>query len=103
MVHLDPFFVNTTGVMYINSNNDSSFGRRVNEVFKNTGKKISVDILRHSFITNFLGKSSFSKLSDNTLQMVASNLGHSSAMLMTYRKLEPEKRIEEFLDNNEKE
>jgi hypothetical protein len=103
MVHLDPFFVNTKGALYINDNNDSSFGRRLGDVFKNTGKKISVDILRHSFITNFLGKSSFSKLSDNTLQMVASNLGHSAAMLMTYRKLEPEKRIELFNNDDQKE
>lgn len=96
MKHLDPFFVNTKGDMYINSNNDSSFGRRVNEVFKNTGKIISVDILRHSFITNFLGKASFSTLSDNTLQMVATSLGHSSSMLLTYRKVDADRRIELF-------
>ena len=48
-------------------------------------------------------KSSFTKLSDNTLHMVASNLGHSSAMLMNYRKLEPDKRVELFESNDEKE
>ena len=103
MVHKDPFFVNTKGELYVNSNNDSSFGRRVNHVFKDTGKKISVDILRHSFITNFLSKASFSTLSDNTLQEIASSLGHSAGMLMTYRKMSPEKRIENYLSGENKE
>jgi hypothetical protein len=35
--------------------------------------------------------------------MVASSLGHSAGMLMTYRKLEPDKRVEIFNNDDEKE
>jgi hypothetical protein len=104
MKHLDPFFVNTKGALYINDNNESAFGRRVNEVFKNTGKKISVDILRHSFISHLLGKASFLTINDNTLQLIASSLGHSSSMLLSYRKIaDPEKRVDSFNNDDEKE
>ena len=99
IIHKDPIFPNTKGELYLNS----SFGRRINYVFRNTGKNISVDILRHSFITSFLGRSSFSTLSDNTLQEVASALGHSAGMLLSYRKLSPEKRIEAFLSSENQE
>ena len=96
MVNGDEFFVNSKGNMYINSKGDSSFGSRINYVYRETGKKISVDILRHSFITEFLSKG-FSNLTDNTLKNVATALGHSSAMLISYRKLKtPEERLEAY-------
>lgn len=98
MIHLDPFFVNTKGNLYINKKDESSFGRRVNEVFRQTGKLISVNILRHSFISNFLSKSSFKTLTDNTLAEVSSSLGHSASMFYTYRKIDnPEERVNLFV------
>ena len=89
--------------MYMNEKGESSFGRRLNEVFAKTGKLISVDILRHSFITNFFSKASFKTLNDNTLEEVASSLGHSSAMFLSYRKIDSSvERVESFLKEEEK-
>jgi site-specific recombinase XerD len=102
MKHNDPFFVNKNGKMFVNESSDNSFGKRINEVFKNTGKKISCNILRHSFITDFLGKSSFSKMKDNTLEEVSKCLGHSAQMFQSYRRIDtPEARIDQFLKDDE--
>ena len=102
MKHNEPFFVNDNDKMFVNDNGDNSFGKRINEVFKNTGKNISCNILRHSFITNFLGKSSFSTMKDNTLDEVSKSLGHSAQMFQSYRRIfdTPEARIEQFLKDD---
>ena len=98
IIHNDPIFPTRTGTLYGN------FGQRVNEVFAKTGKNISCDILRHSFITDFLSRNSFNSLDDNALQLMSMSLGHSPQMFITYRKIDtaPD-RVKQFLKDEEEE
>ena len=92
MKHGDLFFPDTKGKSY-----GQAFNTRVNYIFKDTGKIIGVDILRHSYITNFLEKNNLSKTSDKTLKLISSYLGHSPSMFLSYRKLDNNKVIDEFI------
>ena len=97
IIHNDPIFPTRAGSSYKN------FGQRVNQVFAKSGKNISCDILRHSFITDFLSKNSFKTLSDNTLKLISKSLGHSPQMFITYRKIDSsDDRIEQFLQDDKK-
>ena len=82
-------------------NDDNSFGKRINETYKNTGKDISVDILRHSYISEILGKSPFPN--DKKIKMIAKAMGHKPSTHISYRKLEPNKRIDAFLEDGKRE
>ena len=70
----------------VNGNVNTKFSDRINNLFSMTKKKISVNILRHSFITDFIDKNP--KLSDNTKNLMAKYLGHSSSMFDSYRRLD---------------
>lgn len=58
----------------------------VHYLFKGTGKKIGVNLLRHSFISNFLGKNP--NASDNTVKKMAQAMGHKPETFRSYRKLD---------------
>lgn len=55
-------------------------------LFKGTGKKISANLLRHAFISNFLSKNP--NVSDNTIKKLAHSLGHKPETMRSYRKLD---------------
>ena len=76
----DLLFPNVSGSV------NTKFSDRINNLFSMTKKKISVNILRHSFITDFIDKNP--KLSDNTKGLIAKYLGHSSSMFDSYRRLD---------------
>ncbi len=103
MKNNEPFFVNRDGGMYVNETNDTtSFGQRINSVFNATGKKISCNIMRHSFVTDFLGDKTFNSLNNNTLKTVSQSLGHSAEMFQYYRRVDTnlttgEARVKQFL------
>jgi integrase len=94
IVHNELLFPNTLGNVYGN------FGERIKDLFKQTKKNISCDILRHSFITNFLNTNNLNTTSTKTLEKLSTAMGHSSAMFLSYRKIDSERAIEDF---NEKE
>ena len=97
IIHKDPIFPNTKGVVYPN------FGERLKYVFRNTKKNISCDILRHSFITNYLGKHTFLTLDDDALNILSKAMGHSPGMFINYRKFgSNEKILEKFIEEDEK-
>jgi len=105
MKNNDPFFVNRMGGMYVNEANEtSSFGQRINSVFNGTGKKISCNILRHSFVTEFLGDKTFNSLNNNTLKTVSQSLGHSAEMFQYYRRVDTlstgAARVKQFLKDD---
>ena len=103
MKHLDPFFPTTQKAKagQINVYPSSQFGTVwLNHVFRNTGKKISVDILRHSFITNWFARNP--DASDKTIDLIASYMSHTSSMFRSYRKLNVEDKIKKFIEEYEK-
>lgn len=59
-----------------------NFTNVINKVFKKTGKKISVDILRQSFASQFNDK----KLTSNQLKQFSKEMGHSKSEFLNYRK-----------------
>jgi hypothetical protein len=98
IIHNDPIFPTRKGTLYGN------FGQRVSHVFASSGKSISCDILRHSFITDFLSKNTFNSLDDNALQLMSMSLGHSAQMFITYRKIDTATdRVKQFLKDDEEE
>ena len=70
----------------VSGNVNTKFSDRINKLFSMTKKKVSANILRHSFITDFIEKNP--KLSDNTKSLMAKYLGHSSSMFDSYRRLD---------------
>ena len=75
----DPLFPTKKG------NYHSNFSKLLSEVFeRNTGKKISVDLLRHSFITDFLSK----KRTVEQKKQIAKSLGHSTVTLDNYDRID---------------
>ena len=75
----DPLFPTKKG------NYHSNFSKLLLEVFeRNTGKKISVDLLRHSFITDFLSK----KRTVEQKKQIAKSLGHSTTTLDNYDRVD---------------
>ena len=75
----DPLFPTKKG------NYHSNFSKLLSEVFeRNTGKKISVDLLRHSFITDFLSK----KRTVEQKKQIAKSLGHSTTTLDNYDRVD---------------
>jgi hypothetical protein len=83
----DLFFPNTLGTVNIN------FSKEINDLFYKTGKTVSCNGLRHSYITNFLDTNP--KASDNTVLTIAKYLGHSGGMLRSYRKSDLDESDEE--------
>jgi|688.fasta_scaffold173674_2 hypothetical protein len=79
----------------------SDFGKELNKVWEGTSKQISVDILRHSFITNFVKKISHSQANDAFLKQYSDAMGHSSHQFLTYRKLDDDKLTEKFIEDEE--
>jgi hypothetical protein len=73
-------FPNTKGDIY------QQFTPYVNFLFKSTGKRISVNLLRHSFITEFLAKNP--KVSDNTIKKMSHSMGNSIEMFRSYRRID---------------
>lgn len=71
-------------------NYGSDFGKELNKVWERTNKNISVDLLRHSFITDFLKKIRHSEVNDAFLKQYSDAMGHSSQIFLTYRKIEEE-------------
>ena len=67
---------------------DSNFGKELNKVWEGTNKNISVDLLRHSFITDFVKNIRHSKVNDAFLKQYSDVMGHSSQMFLTYRKID---------------
>lgn len=83
----------------IKGNVYGDFTRRVNSIFKGLGKNLSVDVLRHSFISFYANKK---EISLNTIRMLTKYLGHSVSMFLEYRKFNDVKELSEkyaFLDN----
>jgi len=85
-------FPNSKGNIY------SDFSDRIQELFRKSGKLISVNLLRHSFITSFLKKNP--NLNDNTLAKMAHCMGHSTPLFLSYRKLD-EDQLHEVLEEDE--
>jgi hypothetical protein len=73
-------FPNTKGDIY------QQFTPYVNFLFKSTGKRISVNILRHSFITEFLAKNPL--VNDNTIKKMSHSMGNSIEMFRNYRRID---------------
>ena len=73
-------FPTTDGKVY------TTFSRRIEYVFRSTGKNVSSNILRHSFITHYSNKN----ISLNTIKLLAKYLGHSPTEFLSYRKLNAE-------------
>lgn len=93
----DFIFSNSKGESY-----GKDFGKNfINNIFKNTGKNISVNVLRHSFITYLLSKINLSTISDNTLKKISLALGHTPAMLLSYRKINVEDALNNFKNEEE--
>ena len=72
----DLVFPTSTGTVY------STFTHRINYLFRKTGKKVSSNLLRHSFASYWLDR----KLTTNTMKLLAKYLGHSVETLSSYRK-----------------
>jgi hypothetical protein len=79
--HNEIVFKNTKGEFYVN------FGKRITKLFEGTGKLISCDILRHSFISHFLSTHNLMKISNNTLDIISKFMGHSTPQFLSYRKI----------------
>jgi hypothetical protein len=79
----------------------SDFGKELNKVWDGTKKQISVDILRHSFITNFVKKINAGQANDAFLKQYSDAMGHSSHQFLTYRKLDDDKLTEKFIEDEE--
>lgn len=79
----------------------SDFGKELNKVWEGTNKQISVDILRHSFITNFVKKINAGQANDAFLKQYSDAMGHSSHQFLTYRKLDDDKLTEKFIEDEE--
>ena len=90
IIHNDPLFPNRNGELY------SNFGERLVQLFSKTKKRISCDILRHSFITNWLSTHDISKTSTDTLDKLATSMSHSTSMFLTYRKIDAEQALVHF-------
>ena len=73
-------------------NYGSDFGKELNKVWELTNKNISVDILRHSFITNFLKKIRHSEVNDAFLKQYSDAMANSSQMFLTYRKIDEDNK-----------
>jgi hypothetical protein len=73
---------------------ESDFGKELNKVWEGTNKNISVDLLRHSFITDFVKNIRHSKVNDAFLKQYSDAMGHSSQMFLTYRKIDVNDDIE---------
>jgi len=69
---------------------ESDFGKELNKVWEGTNKNISVDLLRHSFITDFVKKIRHSKVNDAFLKKYSDVMGHSSQMFLQYRRIDVE-------------
>ena len=74
-------FPNTKGKPY-----RRNFTTWLHFLFKALNKKISVNLLRHSFISNFLQKNP--SVTDNTVKKMASVMGHNPNTFRSYRKLD---------------
>jgi len=62
-------------------------------LFRDTKKKIGVNDLRHSFLTHL--HRSNSNMTDNTIKLFASYMGHSASMSRSYRRVDaPNKPLE---------
>ena len=90
IIHNDPLFPNRNGELY------SNFGERLVQLFSKTKKRISCDILRHSFITDWLSTHDISKTSTDTLDKLATAMSHSTSMFLTYRKIDAEQALVHF-------
>lgn len=75
----DLVFPNTQGDV------QADFTGYLNNIFKNTGKKISANLLRHMFSTDFIKNNP--NASDNTLKVLAKASGNSLEMFRSYRKI----------------
>lgn len=78
----------------------SDFGKEINNVFEGTGKLISCDILRHSFISNFFRNvpDAFSN-NDAFLKVYSDAMGHSAYQFQTYRKLDEKGFTEKYIED----
>ena len=81
MKHNEIVFKNNKGEMHVN------FGKRITKLFEGTGKSISCDILRHSFISYFLNNHNLMTVSNNTLDILSRSMGHSTPQFLSYRKI----------------
>lgn len=80
-------FPDTKGKVYGDMN------YRLSYVFKKTGKNISVNILRHAFISHYVNKKNITM---GTLKKLARSLGHSIMTMLSYRKFSSEKEKEKL-------
>ena len=95
--HNELIFPNTKGKTY-----GKFFGKNwINFLFKGTGKKISVNLLRHSFVSYLLSRVNLSTMSDNSLKKISTALGHSPGMLLSYRKIDAKDAIRDFEKEDE--
>ena len=74
----------------------SNFTERLNKLYEKTDKKISSNILRHSYITDLMKKN----LSDNSLHNIANYLSHSYRTLLSYRKIDDIDQDDIFIDDD---
>jgi hypothetical protein len=63
---------------------DRKFGDVIKDVYKKTNKSMSINLIRHSFVSDFLSN----KVSDNTIRKMAAYLGHSYTTFLSYRKID---------------
>jgi hypothetical protein len=73
-------FPNTKGDMY------QDFTSWVHHLFKKTGRKISVNLLRHSFISDYLDDNP--RATDNQIKKMSIAMGHKPETFRSYRKLD---------------
>jgi hypothetical protein len=89
-------FPNNKGTIY------KQFTGWVNFLFRKTKKKVSANILRHSFITSYLKNNK--EASDNTIKKYAKMMGNSTIMFRSYRRLDaPPDDDEDDEENDEDE
>jgi hypothetical protein len=70
----------------------TTFSRRIEHIFKNTGRNVSSNILRHAFITYYTNK----QISLNTIKLLSKYLGHSPTEFLSYRKLNADELMDKL-------
>lgn len=91
----DIVFPNTQGEPY----RKDFTAKWIHFLFKGTGKKIGVNLLRHSFISHFLDKNP--NVNQNTVKKIAYTMSHKPDTFRSYRKLDAPVEYESDTDDDE--
>jgi hypothetical protein len=87
--------INSGDLLFTSSNGNSykDWSTRLYSVFKNLGRKISCNILRHSFLTDFYNQKN---ISVNTIKKISQYMAHSPMESLKYRRFKDESDKKNF-------